>query len=60
MMLYTRIGSNRGNPQNTIMKCTKQSHSLEWYNSTITIILSNTLCNALVVVTKHNATVIAQ
>ena len=33
----------------------KISHSFEWHNSTVTKIVPSTLRNALVVVTKHNA-----
>ena len=34
----------------------KKTSTLEWHNSTITIVFPSTLRNALVLVKKHNAT----
>ena len=57
MFDYTRIGSNKGKtPEHNQAKHTKHPHSLEWHNSTITIVFPSTLRNTLVVMTKHNAT----
>ena len=57
MYVYTRMGSNKGKtPEHKQAKHTKPPHSLEWHNSTITIIFPSTLRNTLVVMTKHNAT----
>ena len=54
---YTRIGSNKGKtPEHNEAKPTKHPHSLEWHNSTITIVFPSTLRNTLVVMTKHTAT----
>ena len=54
---YTRKGSNKGKtPEHHQAKHTKHPHSLEWHNSTITIIFPSPLRNTLVVMTKHNAT----
>ena len=40
VLVYTRIGSNKGKtPEHKQAKHTKHPHSLEWHNSTITIIL---------------------
>ena len=55
-MYYTRIGSNKGKtPEHNQAKHTKHPHSLEWHNSTITIVFPSTLRNTLVVMTKHHA-----
>ena len=40
---YTRIGSNKGKtPEHNQAKHTKHPHSLEWHNSTITIVFPST------------------
>ena len=53
----TRIGSNKGKtPEHNQAKHTKHPHSLEWHNSTITIVFPSTLRNTLVLMTKANAT----
>ena len=45
----TRIGSNKGKtPEHNQAKHTKHPHSLEWHNSTITVVLPSTLRNTLV------------
>ena len=45
---YIRIGSNKGKtPEHNQAKHTKHPHSLEWHNSTITIVFPSTLRNTL-------------
>ena len=45
---YTRIGSNKGKtPEHNQAKNTKHPHSLEWHNSTITIVFPSTLRNTM-------------
>ena len=42
-VVYTRIGSNKGKtPEHNQAKHTKHPHSLEWHNSTITIVFPST------------------
>ena len=49
LYLYTRIGSNKGkSPEHNQAKHTKHPHSLEWHNSTITIVFPSTFRNTLV------------
>ena len=50
------IGTRGKTPEHNQAKHTKHPHSLEWHNSTITIVFPSTLRNTLVVMTKHNAT----
>ena len=48
MYVYTRMGSNKGKtPEHKQAKHTKPPHSLEWHNSTITIIFPSTLLVAV-------------
>ena len=53
-LCYT--GTRGKTPEHNQAKHTKHPHSLEWHNSTITIVFPSTLRNTLVVMTKHNAT----
>ena len=58
-VFYTRIGSNKGKtPEHNQVKHTKHPHSLEWHNSTITIVFPSTQCSAVCYNTFHGNLVV--